>query len=117
MPVNRTYITWIGVAVGICSVGLALAQTVPAFSVQPPAPQIVPTITPAPALKYRDPTKLITIGEISDLQAAKAQVDYASKFGYTDQKAVSDKPSGAGKADSHVLCKEYDEVFPIFNRR
>lgn len=102
MPVNKTRAISIGVAFGMFSCSMAFAQIVPAFTGQVPQPQIIPaistmpSITPAPALKYRDPATPITIGEVSDLQAAKAQVEYASKFGYTDQKV--EKPSGSVSA-------------------
>jgi hypothetical protein len=97
MPVNKTRTISTGVAFGLCSCTMAFAQIVPAFTGQVPQPQIIPAIstmpaiTPAPALKYRDPANPITIGEVSDLQATKAQAEYASKFGYTDQKM--EKPS------------------------
>jgi hypothetical protein len=97
MHVNKSLRLAMAFAFSCCAVGLALSQSVPAFSSQPLQPQIVPALTPAPALKYRDPTKLITIGEISDLQAAKAQAEFASKFGYTGQKAATEKPSSALK--------------------
>jgi hypothetical protein len=86
MPVNKTRLV-IGVALGLCSGTWTWAQMVPAPTGQMPAAQAgLPQILPAPALKYRDPSNPITIGEVSDLQAAKAQAEYASKFGYTDQK-------------------------------
>lgn len=97
MPVNKTRLV-IGVALGLCSGTWTWAQMVPAPTGQMPAaqaglPQILPALVPAPALKYRDPSNPITIGEVSDLQAAKAQAEYASKFGYTDQKPEKTSPS------------------------
>lgn len=93
MPVNKTRLV-IGVALGLCSGTWTWAQMVPAPSGQmPPAQAGLPQILPAPALKYRDPSSPITIGEVSDLQAAKAQAEYASKFGYTDQKPEKKGPS------------------------
>ena len=97
MRVNKNLSAAIACAFGLCAFGMALSQPIPALSNQSPLPQVFPSITPAPALTYRDPTKLITIGEISDLQAAKAQAEFASKFGFTGQKAAIEKPAGTVK--------------------
>lgn len=117
MPVNKTnkaIVTALSLALSLCSGSGAWAQMVPAPAGQlPPGqmpavqagqPQLLPALTPAltpalvpaPALKYRDPSNPITIGEVSDWQAAKAQAEYASKFGYTDQKPA--KPSSSVNA-------------------
>lgn len=45
-----------------------------------------------PALKFRDPSKPLTIGEISDLQAQKANADLMRRFGYTDVEPLKPQP-------------------------
>lgn len=112
MPVNKTHKA-IAIALSLCSGSWAWAQMVPAPAGQlPPGPmpaaqagqpQPLPALTPAPALKYRDPSNPITIGEVSDLQAAKAQAEYASKFGYTDQKPAKPTQSGNAPAPRPLL--------------
>jgi hypothetical protein len=90
---RRTYLSF--ALLGSIWTAYAVAQPVPNFSGQPATPAIIPTapaISPAPTLQYRDPSKLMTIGEVSDLQAAKASAEYVSKFGYTDQKPLPSKP-------------------------
>lgn len=54
--------------------------------------QAEPNAAFAPALKYRDPTKALTLGEISDMQAQKANADILRKFGYTEIEPIRPKP-------------------------
>lgn len=102
MPVSSRPRTRFVTALGLVLAGCAFAQTVPNFTSQSLAPMIVPAatpaITPAPTLRYRDSSKLLTIGEISDLQASKANAEYISKFGYTEQRPTPPKPAESAKS-------------------
>jgi hypothetical protein len=87
---------------------VALAQTpqivvppVGGLSTLPQSPTIYPTGTPsladastggAPTLRYRDPSKTLTLGEISDIQAQKANSEILRKFGFTDIEPIRPKP-------------------------
>jgi hypothetical protein len=78
----------------------AMAIRVPAVSASAPVPQIISlqapvTVSPelfAPPLKFRDRNKPLTLGEISDLQAQKANADLMRKFGFTDIEPIRPKP-------------------------
>ena len=50
------------------------------------------SINPSPALKFRDPSKALTLGEISDMQAQKVNSDILRKFGFTDIEPIRPKP-------------------------
>ena len=49
----------------------------------------------APQLKFRNPSKPLTLGEISDLQAQKANAELMKRFGYTDVEPIRPKPPAA----------------------
>lgn len=72
-----------------------------ALSTLPQSPAIYPSGAPssndvptafAPNLKYRDPGKPLTLGEIADLQAQKANSDILRKYGFTDIEPIRPKP-------------------------
>lgn len=79
---------------------IAMAIRVPAVSSSAPVPQIISlqapvTVSPesfATPLKFRDRNKPLTLGEISDLQAQKANADLMRKFGFTDIEPIRPKP-------------------------
>lgn len=69
-------------------------STLPQSSVYPPGPNALsdPSANPSPALKFRDPSKALTLGEISDMQAQKVNSDILRKYGYTDIEPIRLKP-------------------------
>ena len=88
------------------AMGLGLLLTASATLAQSvPAPQVIPLAqrpsSPgaeqgfAPTLKFRDPSKPLTLGEISDLQSQKASADLMRKFGYTDAEPIKPRPIAA----------------------
>ena len=86
----------------ISTYSLASAQNaMPTANVLPQPAPIVPaagmgmlTVSPAP-LKFRDPSKPLTIGEMSDMAAQKSQIEFLQRQGYSNQEPP--KPVAAPK--------------------
>lgn len=92
--------------------GAVLAAS--ALSAPPQAPAIYPSGANVsiempqaltPALKFRDPSKALTLGEISDMQAQKANADILRKFGYTDVEPIRPKPIATTLAKPSLVIK------------
>jgi len=97
-------VTPLAIGLGLLlSVSATLAQSVPAPQViplaqRPGSPGADPGNTFAPPLKFRDPSKPLTLGEISDLQSQKASADLMRKFGYTEVEPIKPRPIAATMA-------------------
>lgn len=59
----------------------------------------------APQLKFRNPSKPLTLGEISDLQAQKANAELMKRFGFTDVEPIRPKPPAAALAKPVLAIK------------
>ena len=94
MPINKKPGLHLCATLEVAFVGwLCLSASHMAFAQATPGPlpqgqqggtvALQPT---GPSLVYREPGLPLTIGEVSDMQAAKARAEFLSKFGYTEQK-------------------------------
>lgn len=73
--------------------GLAFSQVPMPLPISAPQPGMQMRADAAAAgLTFRDPAKPITIGEISELQAKKANADLYKRFGFTGSEPVKIKP-------------------------
>lgn len=70
--------------------GMAFAQVPMPLPIS--SPQAGMQMSPYAALKFRDPSKAMTIGEISELQAKKVNSELYRKFGYSDVEPIKVKP-------------------------
>lgn len=83
-----------------CWLCAAAAQPLPTAGALPagqPAPSATEGQGPS-ALKFRDPSAPLTIGEISDLQQQKEEADFLKAHGFTTQKPKATPPAQASAA-------------------
>lgn len=90
----------------VASAPAAIAKQQAAMPVVEPAqaPIAVPApkgekVESTPTLKYRDPSKPLTIGEMSDIQAADETEKFLKKHGFTSKKPEVAKGGGTAKGD------------------
>jgi hypothetical protein len=89
MPANNTTTSKALFAIAGLVSGFAFAQVPMPLPISAPQPGVA---MHSDTLTFRDPSKPITIGEISELQAKKANAELYKKFGFTGSEPVKIKP-------------------------
>lgn len=96
-----------------------LAALVPASAqqFQPSTPMVVGAPQKAsvePNLKYRDPSKPLTIGEMSDLQAADEVEKFMKRHGFTTRKPDAPKSTATTAAQKPVAPPNQLRLLAVF---